>query len=70
MVHAIGEESFVDANANGVYDQGELFQNKPEVFLDNNEDTYLYPCIVPMRGGTHGLAAVYFRSGGNLRRFQ
>lgn len=45
MVHAIGEESFIDANANGIYDEGELFQNIPEVFLDSNEDTVYTPAI-------------------------
>jgi hypothetical protein len=45
MVHAIGEESFVDSNANGVYDQGEQFQNMPEAFLDNNEDKQYTPAL-------------------------
>ncbi|CAA0124069.1 Uncharacterised protein [Halioglobus japonicus] len=48
LVHAIGEESFVDANGNGMFDQAEaeplsgppLFQNIPEAFVDNNEDGY------------------------------
>ena len=37
MVSAIGEESFVDANGNGLYDAGEDFQDMGEAFLDNNE---------------------------------
>ncbi len=40
LVHAIGEESFIDANGNGVMDEEErdLFANLPEAFLDHNED--------------------------------
>jgi hypothetical protein len=45
LVHAIGEESFIDANANGIYDEGELFQNIPEAFLDSNEDTVYTPAL-------------------------
>lgn len=35
---AIGEESFVDANGNGLYDTGEAFVDLPEAFYDHNED--------------------------------
>jgi hypothetical protein len=45
LVHAIGEESFIDANANGIYDQGELFQNIPEASLDSNEDGVYSPAL-------------------------
>ncbi len=40
LVTAIGEESFVDRNGNGVMDQDEqtLFENMPEAFIDKNED--------------------------------
>jgi hypothetical protein len=38
LAYAIGEESFNDANANGVYDQNEFFIDLPEVFLDHNAD--------------------------------
>jgi hypothetical protein len=38
LVTAIGEESFVDANANGLYDEGEFWTNLPEAFRDENED--------------------------------
>lgn len=38
LVTAIGEESFVDRNANGVYDEGEFWVNLPEAFRDENED--------------------------------
>jgi hypothetical protein len=31
-----GHEPFVDANANGVYDAGESFQDVPEPFIDSN----------------------------------
>lgn len=47
LVHAIGEESFIDRNGNGVMDQDEqfLFENLPEAFLDNNEDTVFTPAL-------------------------
>jgi hypothetical protein len=47
LVHAIGEESFVDRNGNGIMDEDEryLFQNLPEAFLDNNEDGYYTPAL-------------------------
>ena len=40
LVTAVGEESFVDTNGNGIMDQDEkdLFDNLPEAFLDKNED--------------------------------
>ncbi len=42
LVHAIGEESFVDRNGNGIFDQAEaeagLFANLTEAFIDYNED--------------------------------
>lgn len=47
LVHAVGEESFVDRNGNGIFDQEEdeagLFQNLPEAFLDHNEDGVYTP---------------------------
>ncbi len=38
LATAIGEESFVDANGNGLYDVGEQFFDLPEAFVDGNED--------------------------------
>lgn len=38
MAYTLGDEDFIDANANGVYDQNELFVDLPEGFLDHNED--------------------------------
>jgi hypothetical protein len=38
VVSTTGEEHFVDANANGVYDLGETFTDLPEPFLDSNEN--------------------------------
>ena len=42
LAHAIGEESFVDLNGNGIFDDGDGFnlvaQDLPEVFLNINED--------------------------------
>jgi hypothetical protein len=45
LVHAIGEESFVDRNGNGVIDQEEasLFANLPEAFVDHNDDGVFTP---------------------------
>lgn len=38
LVTALGEETFTDVNGNGVYDEGEPFENLTEAFLDHNED--------------------------------
>ena len=38
LATAIGEESFVDANGNGTFDNGESFTDLGEPFLDNNEN--------------------------------
>jgi len=38
LAKAIGEESFVDANGNGAFDDGETFSDIPEPFRDDNED--------------------------------
>jgi hypothetical protein len=46
-VAAIGEEFFIDENGNGLYDEGEPFENLPEAFLDNNEDGVYTPAIGP-----------------------
>lgn len=35
---AIGEESFVDANGNGAFDNGESFTDLPEPYRDDNEN--------------------------------
>ncbi|TDG12183.1 hypothetical protein E2F43_17720 [Seongchinamella unica] len=40
LVTAIGEESFIDSNANGIYDRGERFANLSEAFLDINENGF------------------------------
>lgn len=36
--YAIGEESFVDLNGNGLFDEGEDFSDLSEAFTDHNED--------------------------------
>ncbi|MBA6412824.1 Ig-like domain-containing protein [Parahaliea sp. F7430] len=45
LVTAIGEESFVDRNGNGIMDEAErdLFENLPEAFIDHNEDGIFNP---------------------------
>ncbi len=47
LVHAIGEESFIDRNGNGIMDQDEsdLFANLPEAFVDHNEDGVYTPAL-------------------------
>jgi len=47
LVHAIGEESFVDQNGNGVMDEAErdLFDNLTEAFIDHNEDLVYTPAL-------------------------
>ena len=47
LVTAIGEEFFVDANGNGVYDENEEFENLAEAFIDHNEDGEYTPVASP-----------------------
>jgi hypothetical protein len=47
LVTAMGNEFFVDANGNGLYDEGEDFENLPEPFLDKNEDGAYTPVVGP-----------------------
>ncbi len=56
LVHAIGEESFIDRNGNGLMDQDEqaLFQNVPEAFLDNNEDGVYTPALAQCEAAPTG----------------
>ena len=52
LVTAIGEESFIDRNGNGIMDEAEkdLFANLPEAFLDNNEDGIFNPASAACQG--------------------
>ena len=50
LVTTVGEESFVDGNGNGLYDEGEAFENLPEAFLDMNEDGVYTPVEGPQCG--------------------
>ena len=43
LVTASGEESFIDRNANGRYDEGEFWTNLTEAFIDHNEDDLYTP---------------------------
>ena len=43
LVSASGDESFADQNGNGRYDEGELWTNLTEAFLDHNEDRLYTP---------------------------
>ncbi len=38
LATVLGEEAFDDANGNGVYDAGELFDDLPEPFIDKDDD--------------------------------
>ncbi|MDP5210913.1 hypothetical protein [Microbulbifer sp. 2205BS26-8] len=38
LAYTLGQESYNDANGNGLYDTGEVFVDLPEAFLDTNED--------------------------------
>ncbi len=52
LVTAVGEESFIDRNGNGIMDEAEkdLFDNLPEAFLDNNEDNIFNPATATCKG--------------------
>jgi hypothetical protein len=58
LVHAIGEESFVDRNGNGVMDEAErdLFDNLPEAFIDHNEDGVYTPGLPECEASPTGSA--------------
>ena len=43
LVTATGEESFVDRNGNGLFDEGEFWTNLSEAFADHNEDDLYTP---------------------------
>ncbi len=53
LVTAVGQESFVDRNSNGIMDPDEknLFTNLPEAFLDNNEDKAYTPYLCDPANG-------------------
>jgi hypothetical protein len=38
LAYALGEESFIDTNSNGVFNTGETWADMPEPFLDANEN--------------------------------
>ena len=62
LVHAIGEESFVDRNGNGIMDEAEkdLFINLTEAYIDNNEDNVFTPelpeCLASPMGSAQCIA--------------
>ena len=55
LVTAIGEESFIDSNANGVYDRGERFANLSEAFLDINENGFYDAATTSCRNSPNSL---------------
>lgn len=38
LATAVGEESFTDVNGNGIFDEGDLYNDLPEAWVDSNED--------------------------------
>jgi len=64
LVHAIGEESFIDRNGNGIMDEAEqdLFDNLPEAFIDQNEDGAYTPalpaCLADPTGSPQCIAGI------------
>lgn len=55
MAVAVGEESFVDANGNGIYDTGEVYEDLAEPFVDYNRDGLYNPVQTPCNPLTGGL---------------
>lgn len=50
LATAIGEESFTDANGNGIFDPGESFRDLPEAFVDGRLPNPPYPTgLLPAR---------------------
>ena len=43
LAYLPGEEDFIDANANNIYDAGEAFTDLGDVYRDNNEDAAYVP---------------------------
>ena len=54
VAYVLGEEDFIDANGNGLYDAGEEFVNLPEAFIDFNEDDVYTPFADPDNPGVSG----------------
>ncbi|TXS92180.1 hypothetical protein FV139_15825 [Parahaliea maris] len=54
LVTAIGEESFIDRNGNGIMDEAEqdLFDNLPEAFIDHNENGLFDPARAACEGSS------------------
>ncbi|NTS75980.1 Ig-like domain-containing protein [Catenovulum sp. SM1970] len=40
LAYAVGEETFIDANGNGYFDEGEAFGDRDELFIDYNMDGF------------------------------
>ena len=68
FAHAIGEESFNDANANGRFDAGEAYSDLSEAFQDDNSDglfTALLGDGTPVEGAASDTAPGYKTGGDN-----
>jgi hypothetical protein len=60
LVTALGEESFIDRNGNGVMDEDEkdLFTNLPEAWIDHNEDGIYNPAVTACKNGSNSTACI------------
>jgi hypothetical protein len=63
LVYAIGEEYFLDSNANGQMDDLEPFVNLSEAFIDHNEDQEYTPSLPECAGVALADATAQCRAG-------
>ncbi|MBQ4888234.1 Ig-like domain-containing protein [Shewanella sp. MMG014] len=65
--YAIGEESFVDLNGNGLFDTGEQWIDLSEAFFDHNEDgNYRDTIVSPLPDGAVNEEYVDYNSNGTF----
>lgn len=54
VAYALGEKSFLDLNGNNTYDDGELFQDLGDIFLDRKFDNFYFAAEDQFISGTTG----------------
>lgn len=54
VAYALGEKSFLDLNGNNTYDDGELFQDLGDIFLDRKFDNHYFAAEDQFISGTTG----------------
>ena len=54
VAYALGEKSFLDLNGNNTYDDGELFQDLGDIFLDRKFDNFYFSAEDQFISGTTG----------------